>query len=629
MALGIQHVLGFSPNGKLFALINDQGILRIWDTDTNELKQEYTPNLHLSGPCSALVWISVVATSAATQDKKKKARKSSNVKESLYIALGTSKGQVSLYSYNEAKIERNLKGEGHSGKITSIISDTQGRLFTCGEDCQVVIWSIAEEKQLANWSVGPEKPFSINYMPVSNTLVVGSRTVKVYSVETQELVQTFTGHTSEINFMESFVFGDKIEYALTTSRMERIICLWKIGKKGRNKAAACTLLMEDIAHCLSCQMEEEGKLKVSSVTRSGVIHVYVIDLESIKADKPIKPKLTISIASDSATVIEPISAVASSLKHAAKPGELLFAYGDKHFMVFEQLKPNFSEKLQVLVRKDPKSLLKAKMGGKGDKTSSDAALKILTPIINNNDVDYKSALTVSKKKIKSLDMPMESRLQNLNLNAPDGKVVPQSQSKVQLLVQSLHSKDAELLRSVLFTKDMQTIQLTLQKLPVQYVGTLVNELTLLMQQKHANVEFAMNWLKVLAQTHSSQLMALGADDLLNKFGPCIGIIEHRANCLKELSKLNGRLQLLVSQIKRNTQEEDNLKSDNVLVFEDNDDSSNSDLDDAINKSSSDDEWEEGAENDDDGDDGEEEEQENGDENMEEDDEDNDDEDMEM
>lgn len=46
----------------------------------------------------------------------------------------------------------------------------------------------------------------------------------------------------------------------------------------------------------------------------------------------------------------------------------------------------------------------------------------------------------------------------------------------------------------------------------------------------------MNWLKVLTQTHSSQLMALGADDLLNKFGPCIGIIEYRANCLKELSK---------------------------------------------------------------------------------------------
>ena len=79
--------------------------------------------------------------------------------------------------------------------------------------------------------------------------------------------------------------------------------------------------------------------------------------------------------------------------------------------------------------------------------------------------------------------------------------------------------------------------------------------------------------------------------------------------------------MLVSQIKRNAeQENDNLNSDNVLVFEDNDgtyirniflkrvsliiyyfvntlDSSNSDLDDAVNKSSSDDEWEEGEEDD--------------------------------
>uniref|UniRef100_A0A1I8N3C4 Small-subunit processome Utp12 domain-containing protein n=1 Tax=Musca domestica TaxID=7370 RepID=A0A1I8N3C4_MUSDO len=619
MAFG-EHVLGFSPDGKLFALINEQGVLRIWDTDTNELKQEYTPNLHLSGPCSALVWISVSLPGSVVKDKKgKKARKSSESSESLYIALGTSKGHVSLYSYAEAKIERSLKGEGHNGKITSIIRDTEGHLYTCGEDCQVIVWSLAEEKQIRSWNVGPEKPFSISLMPTSNSLVVGSRTLKVYSTEKEELVQTFTGHTSEINHMAQFVSNDGGEYVLTTSRMERIICLWKIGKKGRNKPAACTLLMEDIAHSLTCHIDDENTLRVSSVTRSGVIHLYVLDIDGIKADKPLKPKVTISIASDSATVIEPISAVAASLQHANRQGELLFAYGDKHFVVFEQLKPSFAEKMQVLIRTDPRKHVKQQLLGKRNEIGSEKTLKMITPIIDAKDVDYKSSISVTKKKLKSLDMPMEARLQNLNLNVGDGKVIPQAQSKVQLLVQSLHSKDETLLRSVLCTKDMKTIELTLQKLPVQYVGTLVNELTLLMQQRHTNVEYAMNWLKVLAQTHSSQLMALGAEDLLNKFGPCIGIIEHRANCLKELSKLNGRLQLLVSQIKRNSEmDQDNLKSDNLLVFEDNDDSSTSDLDDAINKSSSDDEWEEGEDED----------QKNGGDSMDQDDDDEDD-DMEM
>lgn len=137
---------------------------------------------------------------------------------------------------------------------------------------------MAEEKQITSWNVGPEKPSSIALMPLSNSLVVGSRSLKVYSIESQELLQTFTGHTSEINFMVHFVTNESTEYVLTTSRMERILCLWKIGKKGRNKAAACTLLMEDIAHCLSCHGNEDNTVRVSSVTRSGVIHVYNIDL---------------------------------------------------------------------------------------------------------------------------------------------------------------------------------------------------------------------------------------------------------------------------------------------------------------------------------------------------------------
>lgn len=104
MTLSGQHVLGFSPNGKYFALINDQGILRIWNTNTNELRQEYTPNLHLSAPCSALLWILASNSAAELEKKSKKKKKTKEAKQSYYIALGTSKGQVSLYSFAEAKV---------------------------------------------------------------------------------------------------------------------------------------------------------------------------------------------------------------------------------------------------------------------------------------------------------------------------------------------------------------------------------------------------------------------------------------------------------------------------------------------------------------------------------------------
>lgn len=51
------HLKEFSPDQKLFAVIQRDGVLKIYDAETSILKQEYVPNLHLSTPCTALKWI--------------------------------------------------------------------------------------------------------------------------------------------------------------------------------------------------------------------------------------------------------------------------------------------------------------------------------------------------------------------------------------------------------------------------------------------------------------------------------------------------------------------------------------------------------------------------------------------
>lgn len=155
--------------------------------------------------------------------------------------------------------------------------------------------------------------------------------------------------------------------------------------------------------------------------------------------------MTIEIASDSSTVIEPIPAITASLQHNTQTSDILIGYGDKHFCIFEQLSLNFKEKMQVLVRTDPKKLFASKKGNKKSTTvtSNTDALKTLVPTIISENVEYKTAITVSAKKMKTTDIPMETRLQNLNLNVPAGSVKTQAQSKVQLLVQALHSKDAK------------------------------------------------------------------------------------------------------------------------------------------------------------------------------------------
>lgn len=93
-------------------------------------------------------------------------------------------------------------------------------------------------------------------------------------------------------------------------------------------------------------------------------------------------------------------------------------------------------------------------------------------------------------------------------------------------------------------------------------------------------------MKHLLQTHSSQLMALGKDDVFEQFGASIGLIEHRINNLPALSRARGRLDLLVNQIKgKNTDDDAGLDTSKLLVYEDHDSSLEG------NDSSEDEHWE--------------------------------------
>lgn len=46
----------FSSDGEYFAFSNSDGRLKLWETSSGILKQEYTPSSHLSSTCSCLSW---------------------------------------------------------------------------------------------------------------------------------------------------------------------------------------------------------------------------------------------------------------------------------------------------------------------------------------------------------------------------------------------------------------------------------------------------------------------------------------------------------------------------------------------------------------------------------------------
>ena len=45
-----------SPTGEYFAYSSPDGTLKLWETATGTIKQEYTPSSHLSATCTCLAW---------------------------------------------------------------------------------------------------------------------------------------------------------------------------------------------------------------------------------------------------------------------------------------------------------------------------------------------------------------------------------------------------------------------------------------------------------------------------------------------------------------------------------------------------------------------------------------------
>ncbi|XP_031621725.1 WD repeat-containing protein 43 [Contarinia nasturtii] len=578
------HVSEHSADGKLYALLSFDGKLKVWNTETNELQREFVPNFHLNAPFTCFTWITVNGTLGPRKTPQKKSQRTTE-----YIALGTRSGGVSLYSYSKSEIECTLKGVGHQGSITAICRGTNNVLFTCGDDCRVITWNLETGSQISSWEIGNEKPSSLVYLAESNRLVVAARQLYLWSVVNQELEQTYTGHSSSVTMLKYFVIKSK-EFILSASKADRILTLWRI-KMSKKCPNSYSYLMEDIANSVATKVDDD-KLEIAAVTRSGVLHYFGVDglakIEQIPC-KPMKPTLTIEIANDSPQLVEPIPICTVGMEIGRAQKKLQIGYGDRQVVRFELIEPDFNERRQVLIRSSSKSVT----NDATTKKRTTNALKTIAPIVNMESVEFQSKDVVPRKGKNNIEIPMETRLENLTFDSL-GQSSAVGRNVAQLLVQALHSHDANLLKMVFLNKDEQIIRATLKRLPPQYISSLIAELTALAQKKTIHVHTSILWLKHLLQTQSSQLMAIGTIELYATFGPLLGIAEHRANTFQQLTKLSGRLDLLVNQIKQNT-DHDIIEDSDLLVYEDKDSSDEDGI--PQEEESSDDQWEDGEEED--------------------------------
>ncbi|KAI0215238.1 WD repeat-containing protein 43 [Lamellibrachia satsuma] len=524
--------VAFSQTGEYFAYSSPDGTLKLWETVTGTLKQEYTPSSHLSATCTCLAW-GPSRKSNESPRKKKKRRSSITLKDDCgrvdMLAMGTTSGSLLVYSLLKGDLHTQLT-DGHTDLVNDVCwTSNQEYLYSCSNDRHIVQWCLSTSTVKEKWKADKASIFSICLCGSDSHMLVASRSIKLWDLHRKEVVRTFTGHATEVFRMISVRHtleeaGDstaQVEgtYFLSAAINDRLINAWQVNTSSRDKSAIASFSLPDepVYLQLSPPTSSRQAILLLVVTKTGQLVVFEHSLNG-RCKKPLKPCVVVQIATEgnNGDVPRQIPVLAAS----GCGDNVLLVHG--HFLkpTFENLPYKSFNSDTCLIRSDPsRTVLHAETSVSKVKTpaiSKEATL--LCPDYMDPTAPARTQEAVAsrnKKRRKSHEMSMEDRLQAMGVDQKGAKSSgvrepPKADTLSGLLSQGLQSHDKKILSNVLQRTNESLIMNTVRGLQVQVIVPLVQELSRRIYGHAHSGHTTLKWLKAVLTLHTSYLMTVSA-----------------------------------------------------------------------------------------------------------------------
>nr|XP_037274336.1 WD repeat-containing protein 43-like [Rhipicephalus microplus] len=568
-----------SDSGEYLAHSSSDGRLKLWDTSTGRLKQEYTPSAHLSAKCTCLSWGPTRQQAFAAHKKKKRQKTTDDAGDALseasLLAMGTAEGTVLLYSLSRGDLHSELTG-GHTATVNGVSwHASSDSLFSVSDDQHIVHWSVSSCKVKSKWKADRHSVYAVAAVD-ANTVLTASSSIKWWNIDTKSIVMKFTGHVTEVrHILPVFVpskDGEERTYFLTCAANDRQVSAWHLEKGAGSSSLANFVLSEEAVHISVSHSSENNKTAhLSAVTKSGTLHIFELQLNG-RCKTPMQPKYTVQVATETQNGRAPKPQPVAILAAAFCPT------GDRLLLCYNNfLLPSF-EHLSIAKDLREQTWLVRKVKPAVSFTVQDGISQVKQPVKPTREVTSLApghlAPSAGKRKVQAGSMgqlPMEERL--LAVTQASGKEPPRADNLSQLLLQGLQSEDPRLLNSVLQRTDETLLRNTVRRLPLSSVLSLLKELQQRMHSRGSGVYPYMKWTKTVVSTHTSYLMTCKeANTLLN---PLLELLEARTEMFEKVCRLRGKVDLIMAQVA--TRHEDvELPTEPLCVV--NDDSSDDDMD---------------------------------------------------
>ncbi|XP_071378740.1 WD repeat-containing protein 43 [Centroberyx affinis] len=557
-SLGLPCV--FSPKSRQYlALCAQDGRLRIWNTDSKTLHQEYVPSAHLSATCTCIAWGPCRTVKEGPQRKKRKSEAGQVEEKADLLAMGTAAGSVLIYSTTKGALHCTLDG-GHSGGVNCVQWHPEDSLLYSGsDDTHIIEWDLQTGKTRCKWKADRAAVTSLSVSPDGKLLLSAGQIIKMWDLETKEVYRKFTGHSTAVTtlrFATTRPPDSNGLYFLSGAAHDRLLSVWQVREDGKDKNSVVSFTLTDEPQHIDLftSNSKEEAVRLAVVCKDGQLHLFEHFLNG-PCKKPLSPSCTVQMSNTADSPV-PVPLLAAALGTDTRA--VLLAYGNHLQPVMEKVEINTAER-HVCLTRDVQTTLSLSIETTVSKVKTpivNAKSKVLVPGLPGHQAPIKGTSQGSEKRKKGTDtkeMSIAERLGEIDLSTvsavkggPKGAPSLQTDNFAVLLVQGLESSDANILNKVFQTRKETVIKKTVARLPLPAVLPLVEEITKRLQGHPFTAVLMVRWLKAVLMHHTSYLSSL--PDLVTQLGVLYHMIESRVKMFHKLTKLHGKLYLLMTQV---------------------------------------------------------------------------------
>ncbi|XP_047139220.1 WD repeat-containing protein 43 isoform X1 [Hydra vulgaris] len=592
----------FTHNNLYFALLSIDGRLRIWDVLSGKILQEFSSASTVESSCTCLCW-------TRNRDPKEKKKKDSKAKrkkleeinnhdvpEYPSLVVGTKNGTLFIYNPNIGEISTVFK-EHHTDQVNCVSYFEGADLsYTCSDDGFIMEWSNRSGKATSKWKAGKLPIHIVCVDPKGEVLLSASNSIKLWSINTKELLMEFNGHSSSVSLLQFSAFcsvqNDPVissdgYYFLSGSTNDRVVNAWHINCSKPNKEAIASYRLSDFPIFLDTMVVEDDDqpLKVCVGCQDGRVHFFENALNG-KAIRPIEAKKTLDLIhkeGGNKSCATPVALLNGGFEYSTEFSLRIVFGGTVNPSFQNYIYSSLEDCSKVIVDFSKNILLKQR---------KKAEENVIDYPVTNKSTKYLGQLHVNLKKKTDIvidvngneedrqktdteqDMrSMEERMKNVTPDIHyDKSNIPSAGSFSQMLIQAIHSSDEVLLNEILFKTFPDTVlRNTIRRVPVKLIGPLIINIVDKLQQNPNRSKILVSWLRVIMGVHLTHVMT--NESISTALATLYNLLKVQQEVHPLLLNIQGKIDLLISHAvnKRSLVEEIEDVNDNPIVFNDDSD----------------------------------------------------------